>query len=945
MTPEALNAEDTLELKKALKETLSADLENVANTLFCGIDPEIKKQLHEKNALLTNEKLLHEVFNEGIFEVALKELIERLKQTDDYGILYGSILDLLVEEDEYEQLAVYPLTTKIRFIKKIINYKLNQLALIAGKTLSLEQGNNKTVDGPTRMQLQAKIAELVQNGYITLDEIKGGIEHVELQNLLKDQYPEFDWDSGITLKFDEFDWDGGIKVSKKDKSDRAYAKTQELHAITIDPAKQIKEATSVEELAAAQEAGEPIALTMPPDVENIEEEEESTAINVNFAVSSYPKLANEPQENATFIMPDALEDTGFKTLPVVNKKGQVIAILPILANPVSKITDEVSEIIELQLREEFAQFEYQRQITAKIREIRREDEEAFNKRRDKEGIPLIRFENEDPDFMEVSYRKPLLEVESVSGGYNQKLPFFFRTINVGGARFTYIPEKRKFTVKMPKKTQFQVTPGDKITIGKYTVTVLDEHGFSKNTFVSSLKEMTKRLTGHIFDVNKVAEEEAAQAHERIRLLIQIAQPDESGTITDVAKEEYEKGIKALTDRIKNWQNETPIADSRVFPILQLMLQKQSQDPEIIGNLPFKEKFLQKQAERRISRYLKAGERTQGATKSFFQKLKEDMNPTWFQEEKIIANKGKIEIARFMEMNLFDDSRLSIEDHYQSDILAIYFVRKEVSEIFENEYSPEELSEAIDVTSEITLDQIFGEDEIIRLSAKCDQSLPGNLKVSEFIKKIIALKAKDKFEIIRKSLDWSSRKNDFYEVSKHKEQIIHLQALIEMEILTEVDLIMDVKYHPNARRDIRQFLNDVLEKITSYETKEFQTPTTEKKFSKYDSKSAHMVQHYELIRKAIQLGPIDDFSFLVTFPASGNEEAIEKLIAAEYYIKVLEDKLMLLNGKLEDEEIDEIERANIKMKLRHPDTVKAITGINKKISQLPRKISQILRGEE
>jgi hypothetical protein len=884
------NFEDLLEVKKAVKMSLIAHLRFITEKFFVGVEPEGKKQHQLRLASVIDEKILNEVFNEGIFSLALEELITRLELLDEKSLLLEGILEILVDEDELMICALNPLTAKFKVIRDIINSKLNLLALTAGSEIALDRDNEKTVQAPKREYIMEFIREIVESRYIDKSEIRDGIQYSELQDLLKELYPDDDWESGI-------------HISKKNLSKQAFAQTQQLPAID-ETGKPI--AKSLDELVEAQEKGLLISTLMPPDVEDIPEDE-----------------------------PIDAESSRFQTLHIVDGKGELTIILPILDNPIARISEEVKEITEEFLREKFSEYEYNRQMTDKIREIRERETRAYKRREEKEGVPLVKMENEDPELMEVIIKKPFIEIDYVGGGLNQQIPFFIDAIAIGGhkvniaelpslreettrkydtkdfmARISYDAHKKKFLVRslggyvakymeglpiLPSTNPFEAKPGDKIAIGHYIVTIFDEHAFSKGAFTLKAKELIKHLIENVVDVDRTTYEQDEKDHEKIRFLINLTPEEVREEVINAALEKYNTEILDLLERLNNWSETNPVPDSRIFQTLQLLLRLQKEDTALIGKLPFDRHMLQQLAHKRINRYLEAGKITYKQKKSFFQKLKEDRNPRWYQSEADIAEIGKIEVARFIEIGLLEAEKLTPRDKYNSDILVVHNLRHQIRSALSGEISAEETVALIEETQGIEMKQIFGDEEIKIYNLYEDHTVFEDLDISLYIQMATARKAKDTFEEIRKHYV----KGQIHELAEKKEKISYITGLLDENVVSEIELISDLKYQQTAKKDVRQFLNDVNRVIEEFQTERISLPAASERFRSYTTTSARLIQHYERIRQAIQLGPIEDFSFLTSFVKSDNSPSLERLIAQEYFLLALKDKLAQLEEKLKE----------------------------------------------
>ncbi len=312
----------------------------------------------------------------------------------------------------------------------------------------------------------------------------------------------------------------------------------------------------------------------------------------------------------------------------------------------------------------------------------------------------------------------------------------------------------------PKTNPIEVRAGDTVRIGRYDLHILgSDHAFTPEALLPYAKNMVDEAVERIYEADRTTAEQDLTDHDNICRLTELKLPlipsphkPEGETLAEYASRWYATEFKELWDQIENWDPAHPLFDAKYFPTLDMLLDLSEETATFVPKFGVTEEDLRREAQRRIDRYLQAGETAYpdykyhplNAFKRIGHLFKKGINRELQKaerREKAIADLGAVEIAKFIqEMEFFgeDTITLATTEKYADKISEILKIRKLFDRLEHEQGDPvETISELRNLCRGKKLRDVFTEEEI----AIKDLNLELHLSPDEYVEKsYIAQKA-------------------------------------------------------------------------------------------------------------------------------------------------------------------------------------------------------------
>ena len=303
----------------------------------------------------------------------------------------------------------------------------------------------------------------------------------------------------------------------------------------------------------------------------------------------------------------------------------------------------------------------------------------------------------------------------------------------------------------PTTNPIEVREGDTVRIGRYDLHILGkDHAFTPEALLPYAKNMVDEALERIIEADRTTAEQDLVDHENICRLTELDLPtlpsshkSEGETLAEYAGRWYSTEFKQLWKDIENWDPNNPVFDAKFFPTLDMLLDLSEETATFVPKFGVTEKELKEQAQRRIARYLKAGEATYpdyqyhllNGFKRIGKLLKVGVNrelQAAERREKAIADLGSIEIAKFIqEMDFFSEEEitLSTTDKYAEKIDIVLTIRKLFEQLEHEQGDPLEtigelraLCGGKKLREVFTVEEIAIKDQNIELHLSPEQSI-------------------------------------------------------------------------------------------------------------------------------------------------------------------------------------------------------------------------------
>lgn len=312
----------------------------------------------------------------------------------------------------------------------------------------------------------------------------------------------------------------------------------------------------------------------------------------------------------------------------------------------------------------------------------------------------------------------------------------------------------------PKTNPIEVRVGDTVRIGRYDLHILgNDHAFTPEALLPYAKNMVDEAVERIYEADRTTAEQDLTDHDNICRLTELKLPlipsphkPEGETLDEYASRWYDTEFKELWAQIEKWDPAHPTFDAKFFPTLDMLLDLSEETATFVPKFGVTEADLKREAQRRIDRYLQAGEAAcpdyryhpLNAFKRIGHLFKKGINRELQKaerREKAIADLGAVEIAKFIqEMEFFgeDEITMATTEKYADKISEILKIRKLFDRLEHEQGDPiENISELRRLCRGKKLRDVFTEEEI----AIKDLNLELHLSPDEYVEKsYIAQKA-------------------------------------------------------------------------------------------------------------------------------------------------------------------------------------------------------------